>query len=142
VTGQDPLAFDADPFEKAFGQLAGPLHWPTLSRDEAVHAFADLRVWVDQLVDRFAIEVRVIPPCWQQHNGMVEALSALRDHERACYADTASPTAAVDWFRAQRDIEARLIELASKTQCSALEHRGEVSRRSWVATETVSAQGC
>jgi len=83
VTGQDPLAFDADPFEKAFGQLAGPLHWPTLSRDEAVHAFADLRVWVDQLVDRFAIEVRVIPPCWQQHNGMVEALSALRDHERS-----------------------------------------------------------
>jgi hypothetical protein len=132
------LAFDADPFEKAFGQLAGPVHWPSLSGDEAAHAFADLRGWVEQLVNRFAIEVRVIPPCWHQHNGMVEALSALRDHERACFADTASPTAAVDWFRALRDIEARLIELASKTQCSAHEHRSEVSR-SWAGPETVSA---
>jgi hypothetical protein len=142
VTGRSPLTFDADPFENAFGQLAGPVHWPSLSSDEAAHALADLRVWVDQLVDRFAIEVRVIPPCWLQHNGMVEALTALRDHERASYADTASSTAAVDWFRALREIEARLIELASKTQCSAHEHRGEVSRQSWVATETVSAQGC
>ncbi len=132
------MAFDADPFEKAFGQLAGPVHWPSLSGDEAAHAFADLRGWVEQLVNRFAIEVRVIPPCWHQHNGMVEALSALRDHERACFADTASPTAAVDWFRALRDIEARLIELASKTQCSAHEHRSEVSR-SWAGSETVSA---
>ena len=133
------MAFDADPFEKAFGQLAGPVHWPSLSGDEAAHAFADLRGWVEQLVNRFAIEVRVIPPCWHQHNGMAEALSALRDHERACFADTASPTAAVDWFRALRDIEARLIELASKTQCSAHEHRSEVSR-SWAGSETVSAE--
>ncbi len=134
------MAFDADPFEKAFGQLAGPVHWPSLSGEQAAHAFADLRGWVEQLVNRFVIEVRVIPPCWQQHNGMVEALSALRDHERACFADTASPTAAVDWFRALRDIEARLIELASKTQCSAHEHRGEVSR-SWAGPETISAEG-
>lgn len=139
MRGADPLAFDADPFEKVFGQLAGPVHWPSLSGDEAAHAFADLRGWVEQLVNRFAIEVRVIPPCWHQHNGMVEALSALRDHERACFADTASPTAAVDWFRALRDIEARLIELASKTQCSAHEHRGEVSR-SWAGPEPLSAE--
>lgn len=140
MRGADPLAFDADPFEKAFGQLAGPVHWPSLSGEQAAHAFADLRGWVEQLVNRFAIEVRVIPPCWQQHNSMVEALSALRDHERACFADTASPTAAVDWFRALRDVEARLIELASKTQCSAHEHRGEVSR-SWAGPETISAEG-
>ena len=81
------MAFDADPFEKAFGQLASPVHWPSLSGEQAAHAFADLRGWVEQLVNRFAIEVRVIPPCWHQHNGMVEALSALRDHERL-----ASPT--------------------------------------------------
>jgi hypothetical protein len=136
VRGAGTLAFDADPFEKAFGQLAGPLHWPSLSGDEAAHAWTDLRAWVDQLVVRFAIEVRVIPPCWQQHNGMVEALSALRDHERASYADTASPTAAVDWFRALREIETRLVELASKTQCSTQQHREEVSR-SWVGPETV-----
>jgi hypothetical protein len=130
MKGQDDLGFDVDPFEKAFGQLAGPLHWPSLGETEELQALGDLREWVETLVDRFAIEVRVIPPCWDRHTGMVEALSALRDHERGCYAETASPAAAVDWFRALRDIEARLIELASKTQCSAHEHRGEVSR-SW-----------
>ena len=140
MKGQDKFGFDVDPLEKAFGQLAGPVHWPSLTATERLQAFADLREWVEQFVDRFAIEIRVIPPCWDRHNGVVEALSALRDHERACYAETASPTAAVDWFRALRDIEVRLIELASKTQCSAHEHRGEVSR-SWVGPETVSTEG-
>jgi hypothetical protein len=31
---------------------------------------------------------------------MVEALAALRDYERGCYTDAASPTAAVDFIRA------------------------------------------
>ena len=70
----------------------------------------------------------VIPPCWQLHNGMVEVLSALRDHERASYADTASPTAAVDWLRALREVEARLHELASTTQCTAHAHRDSIAR--------------
>ena len=49
--------------------------------------------------------------------------SALRDHERACYAASASPTAAVDWFRALREIEIRLADLAAQTQCTVHEHR-------------------
>ena len=76
---------------------------------------------VRTLVQRFGIEPRVLPPCWEQHNGMVEALLALRDHERACYADSASPTAAVDWFRALREIEIRLADLAAQTQCTVHE---------------------
>ncbi|MBE3074606.1 MAG: hypothetical protein IMZ75_06620, partial [Actinobacteria bacterium] len=87
MRGQDELGFDVDPFEKAFGQLAGPVHWPSLTESELPQALADLREWVEQLVDRFAIEVRVIPPCWYQHHGMVEALSALRDHERMSFSD-------------------------------------------------------
>ena len=82
----------------------------------------------EELVARFDIDVRVIPPCWELHNGMLEVLSALRDHERASYADTASPTAAVDWLRALREVEARLHELASKTQCTAQAHRDSVAR--------------
>ena len=82
-----------------------------------------LREWVTALVRRFAIEPRVIPPCWEQHNGMVEALSALRDHERACYAETAPSTAAVEWFHAFREIEARLLSLGAMTHCTVHEHR-------------------
>lgn len=83
----------------------------------------ELLGWVRTLVQRFGIEPRVLPPCWEQHNGMVEALLALRDHERACYAGSASPTAAVDWLRALREIEIRLADLAAQTQCTVHEHR-------------------
>jgi len=90
MRGQDELGFDVDPFEKAFGQFVGPVHWPSLTQTERLQAFADLREWVEQLVDRFSIEIRVIPPCWYRHNGMVEALSALRDHERMSFSDHGS----------------------------------------------------
>jgi len=120
----DPFAlrFD-DPYPKPYSDMAGPLHWPSIEPDDLPAAFAELQDWVEALIIRFALDARVVPPCWRQHNGIIEALSALRDHERISYAETASPTAAVDWFRALRDIEARLIELAGKTQCSAHEHR-------------------
>jgi hypothetical protein len=123
MTGQDELDFDTDPLERAFGQLAGPVHLPSLTAAERGQVMVGLREWVTHLLRRLSVEVRVIPPCWEQHNGMVEALAALRDHERGCYAESASPTAAVDWFRAYREVEARLIELNALTQCTAREHR-------------------
>jgi len=97
-----PLGIDAELYGRAFGQLDGPVHWPSLTADERAARSEELADWVTELVARFDVEPRVIPACWQRHNGIVEALSALRDHERASYADTASPTAAVDWLRALR----------------------------------------
>lgn len=110
-------------------RLTAAIHVPSLNDDQRDALLNDLREWVAQLVDRFAIEIRVIPPCWERHNGMVEALAALRDHERASYSLTASPTDAVDWFRAYREIEARLRDLAALTQCSVQEHRDASRRR-------------
>ncbi len=104
-------------------QVPGPLHVPSLSDLEHDALLTGLRLWVAQLVDRFHIHTRVIPPCWERHNGMVEALQALRDLERDCYSEKASPSAAVDWFRGFREIEARLIELAAITTCTPREHR-------------------
>jgi len=128
-----PLGIDAELYRRAFGQLDGPVHWPSLTADERAARSQELADWVTDLVARFDVEPRVIPACWQRHNGMVEALSALRDHERASYADTASPTAAVDWLRALREIELRLHELASRTQCTAQAHRDTLPR-SWPST--------
>jgi len=112
----------------AFGQLAGPVHWPSLTSEERDARSSELADWVKELAARFDLDVRLVPPCWHLHNGMVEVLSALRDHERASYADTASPTAAVDWLRALREVEARMHELASKTQCTSQTHRDAVAR--------------
>lgn len=145
MSEQMPLGFDAEVYGRAFGQLAGPVHWPSLTSEERVQRSEELKRWVAQLVGRFDIDVRIVPPCWQRHPGMVEALSALRDHERACYADTAPPTAAVDWLRALREVEARLHELVAKTQCTAAAHRDPIARP-WPATaattsEAAAAQG-
>src|SRR5665811_550410 len=67
-------------------------------------------------------------------SALVEGLSALRDHERISFAPNASPTAAVDWFRALREIEHRLAEACARTQCSVNEHRPDPPR-SWRADQ-------
>ena len=96
MSGDQPLAFDTDAIEQAFGRLAGPTHLPSLTSRERQRFIAEqLTPWVEQLVTRFDLDIRVVPPYWARHNGMVEALSALRDHERACYSETAAPTAAL-----------------------------------------------
>lgn len=107
----------------------GPLHVPSLTAGERDAIMADLRAWVDRLVDRFTLDTRTVPPCWERHNAMVEALSALRDHERGSYAADADPRSAVDWLRAFRDVRGVLSELAAVTQCSAHQHRDPPSRR-------------
>ena len=126
MTTSEPLDFGEDPFERTFGQLRGPVHWPSLTEDETRDRMRELDEWVRHLVRRFAVEPRIIPPCWAQHGPLVEILSALRDHERADYADTASPTAAVDFIRALHDAQIFLTEHVSKTQCSVAGHRDDL----------------
>jgi hypothetical protein len=121
----EPFDFGVDPLERALSQLRGPVHWPSLTRAEAASRMEELDGWVRSLVARFCIESRTLPPCWGRHPAMVEVLSALRDHERASYADTASPTSAMDWLRALRDAQLLLADVAARTQCSIHEHRDQ-----------------
>ena len=101
-------------------EIDGSMYWPGLSPGEAHQEWEALRVWVEQLVVRFAhLDHHVIPRCWFRHNGHVEALVALRDQERVNYSDTAPGSAAVDWHRAFRDIEARLREWTGQLPCGA-----------------------
>ncbi len=128
MTSQLPPDIDGQLYGPGFGELASPVHWPSLTAEEREIRTAELQDWVDRIVARFALDTRVVPPCWLRHNGMVETLSALRDHERASYADSAPATAAVDWLRALRDVESLLRDLAGKTQCSTQAHRSELPR--------------
>ena len=122
------MTMSTDPFTAGLGEQQGPTHWPSLLPDESRSAWAELRGWVESLVDRFALETRVVPPCWYRHNTLVESLSALRDHERICFAPSAAPAGAVDWFRALREIEHRMTEACALTQCSINEHRPDAPR--------------
>jgi hypothetical protein len=87
--------------------LPHPIHWPSLTAEEAEQEWDELCRWVHRLCARFPNLTRV-PDCWWQHNDLVEILSALRDYERACFTSTAPATAAVEWHRALRDMEIRM----------------------------------
>lgn len=108
------------PGAEDFGALAAaaepPLHWPSMPAEDVDAAWPELYGWVAALQQRFPEMVR-LPACWYRHNGLVEALEALRDHERSSYAATAPPTAAVAWHIAFRDIEARLRTWIADLRC-------------------------
>jgi hypothetical protein len=101
----------------------GPAHLPSLADFEYDAVLNDLRHWVEALLIRFALDVGTIPPCWAQHNAMVETLAALRDHERGCYVGSPRPTAGLEWIRAVRETVTYLKELTALTQCTAHAHR-------------------
>jgi hypothetical protein len=83
-----------------------PLHWPSMTCDEAARQWPELLDWVVGLRGRYeAFDEKILPPCWYQHPCYVDALQALRDFERVAYAKTAPGSAGVDWHRALRDIE-------------------------------------
>ena len=101
-------------------EIDGPMYWPGIPPGAVHEEWEALLAWVEQLVVRFAhLDHHVIPRCWFRHNGHVEALIALRDQERVNYSDTAPGSAAVDWHRAFRDIEARLREWTGQLPCGA-----------------------
>lgn len=105
------------------GELAdvpAPTYWPAIPAADAAVEWDELAAWVEALCDRFAhLDCHVIPRCWWRHNEHVEALAALRDHERSSFSTTAPPTAPVDWFRALRDITALLKAWTGETGCGA-----------------------
>ena len=108
--------FGSDDFAAAAEATAPPVHWPSLPADEIDPEMRALYDWVSRLQHRFREMVR-LPACWYRHNGIVELLSALRDHERASYADTAAPTAALAWMMAFRDMEGRLRPWLAELRC-------------------------
>ena len=95
-------------------------HWPSLPAGTAAKEWEQLRAWVEQLQQRFPhLDRHVIPACWWRHNEHVEALAALRDHERVSFLTSAPATAPVDWMRALRDIAALMRSWTAENPCGA-----------------------
>ncbi len=104
-------------------EIPGATSWPAIDPTDTPAAWEDLSVWVDDLRRRFDhLDHHVIPGCWWRHNEHVEALVALRDHQRASFGDTAPAIAPVDWFRALRDITALLRSWTAEHACGAIHH--------------------
>lgn len=101
-----------------FDEFDGPIYWPTRDTDQAEFDWPSLAEWVNRLRARFPHMTARIPDCWYRHNDLVEALLALRDHERVSYASTAPASAAVEWHRAFRDMEARWDNWIKRFTCT------------------------
>lgn len=135
-SGADDRLRPVDPLRQLFGtvvdddvldEIPGATCWSAIGPDGAPAAWADLRAWVEELRRRFAhLDHHVLPVCWWRHNEHVEALVALRDHERASFSDTAPATAPLDWFRALRDVTALLRAWTAEQGCGASHHDGPV----------------
>lgn len=106
-----------------FDEMSSAFFWPGLSADEVEAEWDALRVWVERFRRRFPHAVK-IPECWYHHGDLVEALSALRDHERGSYSPTAPPSGAVEWHRAFRDLEARYENWIKRFECMNAPGRG------------------
>ncbi len=119
--------FAADgPADLDEGMFAGPLHWPSIPAADIEREFRELRVWVQGLLERFEhLDHASIPACWWRHNGHVEALQALRDHERMSYAESSPAQAAASWHREFHFIEMRLREWTAYYGC-AQDHRAPI----------------
>ena len=114
----------------------GPTHVPSLDEPELAHHVASLVAWVDHLQSRFELDGRAFPACWTRHPGMVEALTALRDVERGCYAPTAPATGGVEFLGALHQVQVFLLEQVQLSGCTALEHRPSSAIRAGGAPTT------
>ena len=95
-------------------------HWPDIAAEDVETEWEDLRVWVAELLARFAwIDHHVIPACWWRHNELVELLSALRGHEQMAFLPGQPPTSATDWFRSMRDLLGMARTWVAESGCAA-----------------------
>jgi hypothetical protein len=101
-------------------EVPAATHWPSVPAIDCEAEWAELRTWVEHLLERFAqLDHHVVPACWWRHNEHVEALSALRDHELVSYSGTAPATGPIDWLRALRDVTVLLKTWTAELSCGA-----------------------
>jgi len=114
-----PRAFDVRPKVASDEEkIDPPIHWPSLAAIPAEREWSGLREWVDELRERYkGIDSYVVPACWYEHQSLVLALQALKDHERVAYATSSPASSGTDWHRAFRDITAMLRQFTADLRC-------------------------
>ncbi|WP_019873092.1 hypothetical protein [Sporichthya polymorpha] len=100
-----------------------PVCWATLTEIETEDALEELEDWIGWLVDRYALDHRTVPPCWEHHGALVEELSALRTAWVAAYAITGRADAPLDWHAQFAAARRRLSDWGARTGCKAGTHR-------------------
>ncbi len=106
---------------------ASPINWWALGPFEQRETLSMLSVWVPQLVRRYALPDTTVPPCWYEHEPLIQELLALyqyRDQQQVL--PTAPPQAMLD-FHYQFDIAlGRIRRWVGVSGCNSAEHRADV----------------
>ena len=67
---------------------AEPICWPQLGDDDAAEMLGEVNDWVSWLTQRFTLDHRTVPNCWDQHGPIIEELSALYTAWQCAYTLT------------------------------------------------------
>ncbi|MCB2177843.1 MAG: hypothetical protein KQH57_18690 [Actinomycetales bacterium] len=101
----------------------GPITWAFLTAEQETEQIKELRLWVEWLVWRFALDHRTIPECWAQHGAIVEELSALYTAWQDAYTHSAEAEAPLQWMLQFALARQRLRDWIAVTGCRSGEHR-------------------
>lgn len=120
-------------------QLPSPINWWKLDGEERAETLEVLGEWVPELIRRYGLRDSVVPPCWYQHEALVQELLALFQYRNQQQVqETAPPSAMLD-FHYQFDLAIRrLSSWTSATGCNSAEHH-ETPLSMWVAPGIVRA---
>ena len=130
--GDDEAASEPSPFELLMAEAGDALHlpeptfWPDIPLADLPGEFDALRAWVEDLVARYPhLDVHYVPLCWFRHPSHVEALAALRDHERVSFSPASPATSPAQWQTMFAQIEARLRLYTDAAGCLST-HREQI----------------
>jgi hypothetical protein len=73
-----------------------PIDWMTISGPARLAAWKGLATFVEQLVERYGLQME-LQPCWWQHNDAVEELTALWQVRLNTFQEGKGLTAAMSW---------------------------------------------
>jgi hypothetical protein len=106
---------------KAFSPI--PVCWAVLSAGEVGEQLGHLTDWVNWLTDRYTLDHRTVPPCWDDHGAVLEELSALRTAWITAYSGDSVGDAPLRWHAEFAFTRQRLNDWVARTGCRPGEHR-------------------
>ena len=107
---------------KAFSPT--PVCWAVLSAGKEIdEQLGHLTDWVNWLIDRYALDHRTVPPCWDQHGAALEELSALRTAWITAHSGDSIGDAPLRWHAEFTFARQRLNDWVARTGCRPSEHR-------------------
>lgn len=103
-----------------------PVRWGTLTENETGTTLDALRGWVTWLRDRYALDPKSLPWCWDRHGALLEELSALWTAWAAAFGPDGNPGAPAVWHDTLARVLARLREWGARTGCRPGEHHEDI----------------